>query len=587
MSFFFMLMTVSLSAQAVVVNSPESIAGSYTFAAAGFGRALDSVWTADVVFVDDGSANPTQGCMAPVNAAEIAGKIALIDRGTCEFGLKCLNAEQAGAIAVIVFNNAPGAGPIVMGAGVNGGAVTIPCVMLSYEDGQTIRGILATEPVNVSLGAIRFDNDLRITRTSVVNAPLGTIPGDQVEEDGDYFITPGARVTNVGINNASSVTVSATIEHTPFDGDAAEVYSETETVESLESDSATLILLPEFNPASTGKGVYVVDYVISSDSTDDTGADNAFSSQFVLSENAYSKAGWDLVNNRPRITTAYTIAGGGPIEFLAPFHINKGLGYTLDSVQLYTSIGAPATSLANTLIETYVYDWVDTNEDGTMNNDEMTVVAFGSHTFAEDFVGTASWITIPLIDLEEFEPSYIIPEDNKVYVVGVRYQGADLVFFGFDENYDLTEFINVKGATEDFTDADWPYIGINGWTDIQPDVDAGFLFTGLRASVSQALYVNKIETSVEDRKLGAETLQIKLFPNPANDYLVADVKLNAPTSYLEYHIFDANGRMLFSARNSGIAEDMATFNVSALPSGQYYLTVRTEQGHRSVPFIVN
>ena len=67
-----------------------------------------------------------------------AGAIAVVDRGGCEFGFKALTAQNAGAIGVIVVNNAPGI-PIVMGPGAVGGQVTIPAVHVSQADGATIK----------------------------------------------------------------------------------------------------------------------------------------------------------------------------------------------------------------------------------------------------------------------------------------------------------------------------------------------------------------------------------------------------------------------------------------------------------------
>ena len=51
----------------------------------------------------------TDGCSPLTNAAAVAGNIALIDRGTCGFIVKVKNAQNAGAIAVIIANNSPAA----------------------------------------------------------------------------------------------------------------------------------------------------------------------------------------------------------------------------------------------------------------------------------------------------------------------------------------------------------------------------------------------------------------------------------------------------------------------------------------------
>src|SRR4029453_9868563 len=99
----------------VVVNSPVS--ATYAALPAAFGVPLDKTGvTGDVVVAD-----PANGCTAISSA--VAGKIALIDRGTCEFGTKVLNAQKAGAISVIVANNQLGTAIITMGPGVDGSRV--------------------------------------------------------------------------------------------------------------------------------------------------------------------------------------------------------------------------------------------------------------------------------------------------------------------------------------------------------------------------------------------------------------------------------------------------------------------------------
>lgn len=149
------------TAQTVQVNSPAGIAGSYAFSASfcnGWGADITTgVWTGDAVLIDDGIAPITDGCSAPINS--LSGKITLIDRGACLFSDKALTAQNAGAIAVIIFNNIPGGNVVNMAAGPSGSSVTIPVVMLSYEDGQTIRTALMTETVNISIGGSGSDDD--------------------------------------------------------------------------------------------------------------------------------------------------------------------------------------------------------------------------------------------------------------------------------------------------------------------------------------------------------------------------------------------------------------------------------------------
>ena len=47
---------------------------------------------------------------AILNADEVAGNIAMIDRGLCDFSLKTWHAQEAGAISVIICNVVGGGG---------------------------------------------------------------------------------------------------------------------------------------------------------------------------------------------------------------------------------------------------------------------------------------------------------------------------------------------------------------------------------------------------------------------------------------------------------------------------------------------
>ena len=136
------------------VNAPASIAGDYGATAAGFGGdLLDNPLTGDVELVDDGdneggAGSVTDACQDLVGFT--AGRIAILDRGACEFGVKVLNAEEAGAIGAIVVNN-QGNGTISMGGGAVGDQVTIPAVMIGQDDGQLIKDALAgKQTVNIT-----------------------------------------------------------------------------------------------------------------------------------------------------------------------------------------------------------------------------------------------------------------------------------------------------------------------------------------------------------------------------------------------------------------------------------------------------
>ena len=125
------------------VLGPDTVAGFYqTSLASFFGSPIpDTPIVGTLVQAIDGSASPTKACGAIVNAAEVGGNIALIDRGNCAFTDKVSNAQEAGASAVIVCNNESGGTVLQMGG--SDGSITIPSVMISLEDCMTLKQFLS------------------------------------------------------------------------------------------------------------------------------------------------------------------------------------------------------------------------------------------------------------------------------------------------------------------------------------------------------------------------------------------------------------------------------------------------------------
>jgi hypothetical protein len=126
------------------INSPAAIAGNYQVGTASFGPGLSPAGTtADVV-----QTIPNDGCTAITNS--VAGKIALIDRGNCNFTVKAKDAQNAGASAVVIVDNVSSATPPGMGGTDN--TITIPVVSITLANGNTIKAQLSSG-VNATLFA--------------------------------------------------------------------------------------------------------------------------------------------------------------------------------------------------------------------------------------------------------------------------------------------------------------------------------------------------------------------------------------------------------------------------------------------------
>lgn len=130
------------------VNAPALLAGDRNVGLPSFGPGLtDAGVTGNLVLANDGVALPNNACEPIMN--DVSGKIALIDRGGCTFVSKVLNAQNAGAIGVVVADSVPGCPALGMGGA--DPTITIPSVRITADDGAALKSQLMLGAVNVTL----------------------------------------------------------------------------------------------------------------------------------------------------------------------------------------------------------------------------------------------------------------------------------------------------------------------------------------------------------------------------------------------------------------------------------------------------
>ena len=126
------------------VLSPAPVAGNYAFGSVNFGPLISTTnFNGSVVLGTDSVGTAGDGC-EPITSS-VAGKIALIDRGLCAIAVKTKNAQNAGAIGVIIANNAA-QNPPPNFSGVDA-TITIPTVVVTQAAGTSFKANL---PVTVS-----------------------------------------------------------------------------------------------------------------------------------------------------------------------------------------------------------------------------------------------------------------------------------------------------------------------------------------------------------------------------------------------------------------------------------------------------
>ncbi|GAA2165031.1 Zn-dependent M28 family amino/carboxypeptidase [Humibacillus xanthopallidus] len=142
----------------------------------------------------------TSGCNAADFAGFPAGAIALIQRGTCDFRVKALNAQGAGAIGVVIMNEGQPGRTAALSGTLSSPGVTIPVVGASFAVGDSLRGGVTNGSINATVRLkVERVNETRTTYNVIAETPGG---------DPNNVVVVGAHLDSVprgpGINDNGS-----------------------------------------------------------------------------------------------------------------------------------------------------------------------------------------------------------------------------------------------------------------------------------------------------------------------------------------------------------------------------------------------
>jgi len=187
------------------INAP--VPGDMQVGEAAFGNPLSAgAVTGPVTLVNDGVAAPDlNDACEPLAPGSLTGQIALVNRGTCGFIVKVKNCQDAGAIAVIVADNAAGCPP----AGLGGAdpTITIPSVRVTLPDGNALKLMVG---LNVTLSV---DNSVKAGADAagrfLMYSPVPFASGSSVSHF-DVSATPNL-LMEPAINNNLSSSVDVTL----------------------------------------------------------------------------------------------------------------------------------------------------------------------------------------------------------------------------------------------------------------------------------------------------------------------------------------------------------------------------------------
>lgn len=495
-------------------------------------------------------------------ANSLNGKIAMLYRGDCQFGLKAKMAQNAGAVAVIIVNNVAGE-PIGMAAGDSGVNVTIPVVMISQQDGAAIRAMMGDGiPVVVFIGNKTgyYPNDLGTNRSKILIPRQMAIPAALATNGTEFNFKTGAWVHNYGYNNLGGVKLEAKVSYNDNI-----LYTEESAPVSISAGDSTYITFANlFSEASYQPGEYKLVYTITSDSTDSYNADNIIETRFNLTEDLFSLARLDangLPSNeggsRPTAT---------PFSFFSQCVVFRNTNASrLGAQGMYFSASKNATdgdmegeqidvtaskwnNVFNTLSDILPANLTQADIDNALSVQEE--ITSGTYIYQSALADTMLYVP--------FQTPFGL-EDNQRYLFCVT-SSTELVFLGYERTtkYDAVE------AEDDQPTQTIVASGSNSFGFQGGDVPT----IGLRTFPIAELGVANIKQ-----------IEAAAFPNPANSDITVRVKGYKGAASLT--VTDVAGKVVAANDVTIAADGSFNMNVSELNNGMYIFNLVYADGNNS------
>ena len=526
---------------------------------------VDNSWTGNNPAYTIPHPLANEGCLDANGGAHsqpsLAGKIAVVWRGSCQFGLKAALAENNGAVAIVIINHS--GAPVGMAGGDSGLFINIPVVMISTTDGQLLLSEMANGPVEVFIGNKTGSsvNDLGSSKDVSNISKYGSVPTSFVQNGLNNFDL-GLTITNFGSDDNVPV-LNQTIT-----GPSGYSYDTTVTYGLLPAAQDTDYTYIPYTETSLATGEYTINYNLSIlNETDQDSSDNIVTSSFSVTNDVLSRARTDestgdlIANFYP---SNYTLAMSSCMHLY-----EEDLPIGTGAEGIYFSVSSDSTPISAEYFGIAVYEWNDIQSGGwgdyTVN--QLVPIYLRDYFFADDSLKEKS-VYHEFVD-DDNNPGPIKLEKFQRYLVCIEYQGGTAldIAFGYDNYLDYgsnsaynPDFgpgrLNIDGIPPfNGTQGDW----YTGWS----SADAPSI--GLKVG-NYTSFLNTNENLMDG--------SYKLFPNPANSEINILSTNNSNYSNIEIH--DLTGRIvkIVNSRTS----NNTTLDVSDLKSGNYIIKITDNNG---------
>jgi hypothetical protein len=526
--------------------------GECGFGGAGFGAAITEEFEAEAVWIHDLVGNDSIGCDSTA-AESLDGKIALIRRGTCEFGAKALWAEKAGAIGFMVINHYNNAAQtsctaIDMGPGAVGTQVTIPGIFVSRIMGEEINaGFTGGGIVKARFLLPRMNDAAAAYHYATPVTQIDTLANMEV-----HFINRSSAAQTDLVVKADVIAPDGSVTSIPV------------MIPSLDAGVDTAIAFPPYMPPAL-VGTFKVKF----SNNKYTESRDTLTRTFIQTEHTWATDNFTIdpqgvgptnadfqANGFSHQVAGLCLTGDDPAGAKATF-ASFGIS-NKDSV--YVAGGDPGSND----ILVIVYDG-DIDNDGVIDvgatftemDDAFQQVGFGTYTMGANEVND-SIVNVPLGDL--LGNSFVEMKPNHPYYVSLKYDGL-LAGTGRCVRFanTLQEFYLNFPTTPVYVDQ--MYSGWSGATVIQRLHTEGF---------------SPIVSGTQNPRLDASRVEVS--PNPAIDIVNMDFNLATINKAVVVRLLDVTGNVVATEIRRDFQNGRISLNTNTLPSGAYIAWVTSNEG---------
>ena len=582
--------------QAVVSGvSPASVQGNYEYAHQAHpgwpdytaGQVADEFWNLALDFNQNGvhvegelelvydatpGINPQgidsmyEGCGTLLNT-DLTNKIAVVYRNTCDFATKAYNAQQLGAIGLIILNREDDTDFLMTATAIGDGPnVTIPVVMLTKTDGANIINEMQSGPVVMFIGNkyTTYANDLGAIKGEYLVSRFGT-HSSLINNNFDL----GIQIYNYGTSDQDNATVNATIT-----GPSGVVYDQTVNLPSMSTEDTVSVFngnpeeFPTFDLGAGNypAGEYTLVYTIDLGTADEDPFDNVFTNTFYVGENLISHARIDGAG--VPISSSFPSNTEGEYQSCMFFQDANASNIAVSGIHFtpYTDTAMNDLSQMAVFITAYRWNdlWVNISDPlYTTNNqffENLEVIDFTQHYPTSNLESGVSTHVPFNADIEL--------EDNQRYLFCLQTYEPELSF-GFDRDINYSANISISGMPTNPIQTD-PLPTQAGNTPLT------WFIAGWSSSAGSSIGLEVYDSAflgLEDKN----TVKGNAFPNPANDMVTVVVDATGAGNIV---VTDISGKVALNQAVT-LVNGRTSLDLSKLDTGLYIFNVTLENGKTS------